>query len=75
MDYIRGLLGLVERKDTWQIAEYAGHASPYRLQNLLGRTVWDPDRVRNEVREYVFASLPALPPRERGSRRNGRQSI
>ena len=38
MDYMRGPLGPVERKNTWQIAEYAGHTGPYRFQNLLGRS-------------------------------------
>jgi SRSO17 transposase len=57
LDYIRGLLGPVERKNTWQIAEYAGHSGPYRFQNLLGRAVWDPDRVRDVVRGYVFEQL------------------
>jgi SRSO17 transposase len=57
LDYMRGLLGSVERKNTWQIAEYTGHLGPYRFQNLLGRAVWDPDRVRDAVREYVFEQL------------------
>lgn len=57
MDYMRGLLGPVERKNTWQIAEYAGHNGPYRFQNLLGRASWDPERVRDELRDYVFEQL------------------
>jgi SRSO17 transposase len=56
-DYMRGLLGPVERKNTWQIAEYAGHEGPYRFQNLLGRAVWDPERVCEQIRTYAFEHL------------------
>jgi hypothetical protein len=34
-DYVRGLLSPVGRKNSWQIAEYAGHGTPYGLQRLL----------------------------------------
>ncbi|MFD8396213.1 hypothetical protein ACFV2N_45265 [Streptomyces sp. NPDC059680] len=27
-DYVRGLLGPVGRKNSWQLAEHAGHATP-----------------------------------------------
>jgi SRSO17 transposase len=56
-DYIRGLLGPVERKNSWQIAEYTGHTAPYRFQHLLARADWDPDRVRDDVHEYVLEHL------------------
>lgn len=35
--YVRGLLGRVERKNAWQMAEYLGDASPYAIQHLLDR--------------------------------------
>ena len=35
--YLRGLLGSVERKNSWQLAEAAGDATPYGVQHLLGR--------------------------------------
>lgn len=57
IDYMRGLLGPVERKNTWQIAEYAGHTGRYRFQNLLGRSSWEPDEVRDVLREYTFEQL------------------
>src|SRR3982750_819703 len=41
--YLRGLLGRVERKNSWQLAEAAGDASPYGLQQFLYRATWDPD--------------------------------
>ncbi len=40
MEYIRALLTPVERKNSWQLAEIAGHNNPYGLQNLLGRADW-----------------------------------
>ena len=56
-DYIRGLLGPVERKNSWQLAEYTGHRTPHRFQHLLGRAEWEPDRVCDDVRGYVFEHL------------------
>jgi SRSO17 transposase len=56
-DYIRGLLGPVERKNSWQIAEYTGHRTPYRFQHLLALADWEPDRVCDDVRGYVFEQL------------------
>ncbi|MDT0470483.1 IS701 family transposase, partial [Streptomyces sp. DSM 41699] len=33
-DYVRGLLAPVGRKNGWQLAEWAGHATPDGLQYL-----------------------------------------
>ena len=33
--YLQGLLGRVERKNGWQLAEYAGDATPDGVQRLL----------------------------------------
>ncbi len=33
--YLRGLLSATERKNSWQLAEVAGDATPYGLQHLL----------------------------------------
>ena len=51
--YLRGLLGRVERKNSWHLAEAAGDASPYGLQQFLYRAAWDPDAVRDDLRDYV----------------------
>src|SRR5947209_4434433 len=59
-DYVKGLLAQVGRKNTWQIAEFAGHATPDGLQRLLARAVWDPERMRDEVRDYVVEHLGAV---------------
>jgi SRSO17 transposase len=55
--YLRGLLGRVERKNSWQLAEAAGDASPYGLQQFLYRATWDPDAVRDDLRAYVVEHL------------------
>src|SRR4051812_46173611 len=57
MDYVRGLLGPVERKNGWQLAEAAGDATPAAIQHLLGRAVWDADEVRDDLRTYVIRHL------------------
>jgi SRSO17 transposase len=56
-DYLVGLLSVVERKNSWQLAEVAGNATPYGIQHLLGRANWDADAVRDELRGYVVEHL------------------
>ena len=58
-DYLRGLLSETERKNSWQLAEVAGNATPYGIQHLLGRANWDAEAVRDELREYVSEHLLA----------------
>jgi len=55
--FLQGVLGPVERKNGWQLAEAAGAATPYGVQHLLGRAVWDADAVRDEGRAYVAEHL------------------
>ncbi|MGW5172726.1 IS701 family transposase [Streptomyces nodosus] len=56
-DYIRGLLGPVGRKNGWQLAEYAGHRTPDRLQRLLNGARWDADELRDDLQHYVAERL------------------
>jgi SRSO17 transposase len=56
-DYLRGLLSGAERKNSWQLAEMAGDATPYGLQHLLGRSNWDADGLRDDLRRYVLEHL------------------
>jgi SRSO17 transposase len=56
-DYLRGLLSEAERKNSWQLAEVAGNATPYGIQHLLGRASWDADALRDDLREYVIEHL------------------
>lgn len=51
------MLSSIERKNGWQIAEQVGDATPYAIQHLLGRSVWDAKSVRNELRRYVVENL------------------
>src|SRR5438309_9311610 len=55
--YLAGLLGPVQRKNAWQVAEQIGDADPYGVQYLMGRADWDPDAVRDDLRGYVVESL------------------
>ena len=55
--YLRGLLSPVERKNGWQIAEGNGDDTPYGVQHLLGRAVWNAEAVRDDLRGYVMAHL------------------
>ena len=57
LDYLRGLLSPVERKNGWQLAEQAGDATPYGVQRLLSTYVWDADLVRDDLRDYVVERL------------------
>jgi SRSO17 transposase len=56
-EYLLGLLSPVERKNGWQLAEAAEHATPYSLQHLLDRAPWDADAVRDDLAEYVVQEL------------------
>lgn len=62
--YVRGLLGRMERKNGWQMAEYLGDATPHAVQRLLGVAVWDAGRVRDEIFRYAREHL--LQPGEAG---------
>lgn len=55
--YLKGLLGTVERKNGWQLAEWIGEATPDGVQHLLERAQWDSDAARNILRDYVVEQL------------------
>ncbi|SAL07157.1 hypothetical protein AWB78_08447 [Caballeronia calidae] len=55
--YLKGLLGTVERKNGWQLAEWIGEATPDGVQHLLERAQWDADAARDVLREYVVEQL------------------
>jgi len=55
--FLRGLLGEVERKNGWQLAEHAGETTPDGMQRLLTSARWDPDGLRDDVRAYVVEHL------------------
>ncbi len=55
--YLKGLLGTVERKNGWQLAEWIGEATPDGVQHLLERAQWDADAARDVLRSYVAEQL------------------
>ncbi len=57
LEYLKGLLSPVERKNGWQLAEQAGDATPYGVQHLLSTYIWDADLVRDDLRDYVVEHL------------------
>lgn len=56
-EYLLGLLSGVERKNGWQLAEAAEHATPYSLQHLLDRAPWEADAVRDDLTGYIVEEL------------------
>ena len=57
LDYLRGLLSPVERKNGWQLAEQAGDATPDGVQRLLYNYRWDADLVRDDLKTYAVEHL------------------
>jgi SRSO17 transposase len=78
-DYLLAVLSDVDTRSCWQLAEQAGHATPDRMQNLLGRAVWDADAVRDELCRYVVAELAdpngVLIIDDTGDLKSGRHSV
>src|SRR5687768_5489925 len=78
-NYLRGLLSVVERKNSWQLAEVVGNSTPYGIQHLLGRANWDADAVRDELRGYLVERLAGeesvLIVDETGFIKKGEQSV
>ena len=77
--YLQGLLGSVERKNGWQLAEYAGDATPDGVQRLLAVYHWDADEVRDDLQGYVVEHLGdpggVLVVDETGFLKQGRKSV
>lgn len=55
--YLTGLLANLGRKNGWRIAEATGETRPRGVQHLLNDARWDPDAVRDDLREYVVEHL------------------
>ena len=55
--YLRGLLGDVERKNGWQLAEHAGYRHPRTIQRVLDRSAWHADEVRDDLRAFVTTEV------------------
>jgi SRSO17 transposase len=55
--YLQGLLSAAERKNSWQLAEVCGEATPYGFPYVLNRADWDADAVRDELCRDVIQQL------------------
>ena len=53
------MLSEAERKNSWQVAEVCGEATPDGFQSLLSCADWDTDAVRDELRTYSRQHLGA----------------
>ncbi len=77
--YLRGLLSPIERKNGWQLAEEAGETTPYAMQYLLDRAVWDSEQLREVLCTYVREQLAdgsaVLVIDETGFLKKGSQSV
>lgn len=54
VQYLRGLLSPLQRKNGWTIAEYSGEKEPKALQRFLNLTPWSADLMRDLVRDYAM---------------------
>ncbi len=57
--YLEGLLGPVERKNGWQLAEHLGDTRPWRTQRVLSHALWDEDAARDLCRDDAVERLGA----------------
>jgi SRSO17 transposase len=58
--YLEGLLGPVERKNGWQLAEAIGDARPWRTQRVLSHVLWDEGTARDLCRVYAVERLGSV---------------
>jgi SRSO17 transposase len=79
LSYIEALISTLERKNTWQLSEQAGHSNPYAFQHLLGRSSWSSHRLRDSLRRYVRSFWPSqnsvLSIDETGFLKKGQKSV
>lgn len=57
MAYLKGLMSDIPRKNGWQLAEFAGEATPDGMQRLLSTADWDVEGVRDDLRSYAVETL------------------
>ena len=55
--YVRSLMAPLERKNGWTISEATGARSPDSVQWLLTGADWDPDLLRDDLRDWVVSQL------------------
>lgn len=74
IDYIRGLLSPIERKNGWPLAEALHRPDPYSIQYLLDRARWDAQQVRDYVVDELGSETAVLVVDETGFLKKGRHS-
>ncbi|HET6522616.1 MAG TPA: IS701 family transposase [Geminicoccaceae bacterium] len=57
--YLEGLLGPIQRKNGWQLAEHLGDTRPWRTQRVLSHALWDEEAARDLCRDYAVERLGA----------------
>ena len=57
--YLEGLLGPVEGKNGWQLAEAIGDARPWRTRRVLSHVLWDEEAARDLCRDHAVERLGA----------------
>lgn len=55
--YLAALLGPIERRNGWHLAEQMGETTPDGVQRLLRTARWDAEAVRDDLRSYVVEQL------------------
>jgi len=59
--YLAGLLANIERRNGWQLSRATGSSTPYALQHIVGRAIWDAEAVRDDLQIFVRDSLLRAP--------------
>jgi SRSO17 transposase len=54
---VEGLLSDLEKKNSWTLAQRAGHTHPGRMQSFLCRGAWSAQGLEAEVRRYLVEEL------------------
>ena len=57
--YVEGLLGPIQRKNGWQLAEHLGDARPWRTQRVLSHALWDEEAARDLCAAITRSSASA----------------
>lgn len=77
--YLNGLLSPLERRNSRQLAEQAGEATPDGMQRPLTTATWDANLVRDNLRDYTLEHLgteqAVLVVDETGFLKKGDQSV
>jgi hypothetical protein len=60
LTYLKGLLGPLERKNGWQIAEWGGNQTPDAIQRLLSKAKWDANLVRDDPLHCLIHTGPIV---------------